>query len=201
MGKITHFGVSILQNEKNQLKRENYALIDKRPSLGQGEREKYKRLYQKHPEVYSKCFENELCELYTDEWCENHRANCLKNFDINMAYMDALDKKELDDEIRKLLLKHREIQQVVDLNACENLSGVYIMVLDYYKQIYIGQSSNVKKRIMSHWSKKKSFDRLIFGQVEESVLSIDVFGALDTTRIYVFPSINALEVEEVIVEE
>ena len=38
---------------------------------------------------------------------------------------------------------------------------------------------------MQHWSKQKPFDRLIFGGVDKSVLSIDCFGALDTTRIYV----------------
>lgn len=38
---------------------------------------------------------------------------------------------------------------------------------------------------MQHWSKKKPFDRLIFGGVNDSVLSIDCFGTLDTTRIFV----------------
>ena len=42
----------------------------------------------------------------------------------------------------------------------------------------------MKSRILSHWSGKKEFSRLIFGDVENSILSIDVFGALDTTRIF-----------------
>ena len=50
---------------------------------------------------------------------------------------------------------------------------------------YIGQSSDVKRRIMHHWSKHKEFDRLIHGRVDNSVLSIDSFGALDTTQIFV----------------
>ena len=37
---------------------------------------------------------------------------------------------------------------------------------------------------MQHWSAKKEFDRLIYGSVDSSVLSIDSFGALDTTRIF-----------------
>ena len=32
---------------------------------------------------------------------------------------------------------------------------------------------------------KKDFDRLIFGKKDKSILSIDSFGALDTTRIFV----------------
>ena len=38
---------------------------------------------------------------------------------------------------------------------------------------------------MAHWSKTKPFDRLIFGTIETSILSIDSFRALDTTRIFV----------------
>ena len=38
---------------------------------------------------------------------------------------------------------------------------------------------------MSHWSGKKEFFRLIFGGAENSILSIDSFGALDTTRIFI----------------
>ncbi len=60
-----------------------------------------------------------------------------------------------------------------------------MLVLDEYKQVYIGQSTDIKSRILHHRSKKKPFDRLIFGSVENSILSIDSFGALDTTRIYI----------------
>ena len=61
------------------------------------------------------------------------------------------------------------------------------MVLDEYKQVYIGTASygtNIKKRIINHWSTKKHFGRLLYGRVENSILSIDSFGALDTTRIF-----------------
>lgn len=45
-----------------------------------------------------------------------------------------------------------------------------MMVLDYYKQVYIGISNNIKKRIMSHWNGKKSLERLIFENIFESGL-------------------------------
>ena len=44
------------------------------------------------------------------------------------------------------------------------------------------------RRIHQHWTKSKSFDRLLFPMyaVDKSVLSIDSFRALDTTRIFVY---------------
>lgn len=61
----------------------------------------------------------------------------------------------------------------------------YMMVLDEYKQVYIGKSVNIKKRIQQHWSCTKPFDRTLFPLYNtNSVLSIDFFRALDTTRIY-----------------
>lgn len=59
------------------------------------------------------------------------------------------------------------------------------MILDEYKQAYLGTASDIYKRIITHWIKQKEFDRLIFGGVEHSRLSIDSFRPLDTTRIYV----------------
>ncbi|MBQ7040122.1 MAG: GIY-YIG nuclease family protein, partial [Clostridia bacterium] len=66
------------------------------------------------------------------------------------------------------------------------VEGYYIMVLDEYKQIYIGKTENIKRRIMQHWSKTKQFDRTLFPMYayKKSCFSIDFIRALDTTRIY-----------------
>ena len=80
-----------------------------------------------------------------------------------------------------------KFKDVTDLNALKDTKGLYIMVLDEYQQVYIGTAAfgtNIKKRIMNHWSTKKHFGRLLNGRVENSILSIDSFGALDTTRIF-----------------
>ncbi len=45
-------------------------------------------------------------------------------------------------------------------------------------------SDNVLRRIQQHWTGTKPFDRLISTDVATSVLSIDSFRALDTTRIF-----------------
>jgi hypothetical protein len=66
-----------------------------------------------------------------------------------------------------------------------------VLVLDEYRQAYIGQSSwDTRKRTKKHWSGTKHFDGLLWGGVEESVMSIDSFRALNTTRILASRTIN-----------
>ncbi|WP_461183016.1 GIY-YIG nuclease family protein [Virgibacillus kimchii] len=86
--------------------------------------------------------------------------------------------------------KTKLFKEITDLAPFDRISGYYIMVLDEYTQAYIGRSTNIKNRIMSHWSKQKEFDRLVFGGKEKSILSIDSFRAYDTTRIFVYPTDN-----------
>ncbi len=121
-------------------------------------------------------------EHYSDEWVEKHYKDCMKNFDLNMKYFESLDYNNFDKKLKLFVKKNR----FIEANNLDDLvvSGIYILVLDKYKQVYIGMSGNIRKRILNHWSKKKDFSRLIFGKVEESILSIDSFGALDTTRIF-----------------
>ena len=66
------------------------------------------------------------------------------------------------------------------------VKGIYVMILDKYKQIYIGQSQrDVVARIIQHWSKRVEFENLLIGGVDDSKLRIDSFGMLDTTRIFI----------------
>ncbi len=58
------------------------------------------------------------------------------------------------------------------------------MILDNYKQVYIGIADNIKKRILQHW--KNSPNTMIVGTKNNSKLCIDSFKALDTTRIFVY---------------
>lgn len=62
---------------------------------------------------------------------------------------------------------------VDDLNEVAGKKGIYALVLDRYKMCYIGQSENIKTRILAHWSKDNWF-----------TTGIDMFRAKDTTRIY-----------------
>jgi len=151
-----HFGVWIKKSDKNRISRDNYAMIDEKS-----------------------------IETYGLSFCEEHQEKCLINFDKNMAYFKQIATEEFEYALQTLIASNKKIRQVFDLNDCNKTSGIYVMVLDEYKQVYIGQSRDIKKRIMTHWSKQKPFDRLLFGKVNDSVLSIDSFGALDTTRVFV----------------
>lgn len=164
--KILHLGVWIKKNDKNLICRENYAVIDEKS-----------------------------IETYGLSFCEEHQEKCLINFDKNMAYFKQITMEEFEYALQTLIDSNKKIIKVTDLNDCNKTSGIYVMVLDEYKQVYIGQSRDIKKRIMSHWNKQKSFDRLLFGNVNDSVLSIDSFGALDTTRVFVLETDNLNDYE------
>lgn len=140
-------------------------------------------------------------ETYDKEWCEKHVINCLKNYDLNMEYFKTLDKNEFNIQIDNFLLNNSKFKQVNNLSEYDNVGGYYIMVLDEYCQVYIGTADNIKRRIMNHWSKQKQFDRLIFGNINNSILSIDSFRAFDTTRIYVKPSKSLYLLENSVIKK
>lgn len=179
--KLLHFGVWIKKSSKNTLTRENYAIIDKTSSVWMPSTQ----MRFSDSEERKRYFEDVECRIYCDTYCEEWREKCLINFDKNMAYFKQITKDEFEFALKTLIGSNSKIRQISDLNDCSQICGIYIMVLDEYRQVYIGQSKDIKKRIMSHWNRQKAFDRLLFGDINDSVLSIDCFGALDTTRIFV----------------
>ena len=209
MEKIKHFNVNIQKNENNLLTRENYC----KPTdeLDYKEKKNIKNLndfYKLHgrkpglfpvPDYYFN-IPNELFadeEHYTKEFVDSHYQNCMKNFDLNMNYFNSLDHDKFNISLNSFVKKNG-FKEEFDLNNLNEVEGFYIIVLDKYNQVYIGMTNNIKKRILSHWSKKKHFSRLISGTVDNSILSIDSFGALDTTRIFYkklnwYNDINKLE--------
>lgn len=178
--RFQHFGVWIKTSERNKLSRENYAIIDKKSSIWMPSTP----ARYSDPETRKKYFEDEECKIYCDSYCNEWREKCLVNFDKNMAFFNNITRESFEEALQRLIKSNKKTKQIFDLNDCKGICGIYVLVLDEYKQVYIGQAQDIKKRIMQHWSKKKPFDRLIFGGVNNSVLSIDCFGALDTTRIF-----------------
>lgn len=76
------------------------------------------------------------------------------------------------------------------------------MVLDHYNQAYVGVSSSrggIKARIRQHWSTNTPFDRLLFGEVDDSTLSIGSFRALGTTRIFASVVRDPLSLEDKVI--
>lgn len=122
-------------------------------------------------------------DLTKEQLFDDQEEQALMNFDLNMSYFLTLDAKKFNQEVVKFTSLH-SFSETKDLMSCKEVSGYYLMILDEYCQMYLGTATNIRHRIMNHWAKTKGFDRLIFGSPENSIMSIDSFRALDTTRIY-----------------
>ena len=118
-----------------------------------------------------------------------------------MKYFSTLSHYDFNSKLYEFLLKHPEFYEIFDLNIVKEVPGYYLMILDSYCQAYIGTTKNIKSRIMQHWNKKKDLGRIIFGTVENSILAIDSFRALDTTRIYVMPNSNQYSFENTLIND
>lgn len=200
-----HFGVLVVANKYGlRLTKDNYAIIDNRPSFKLG----YTLIHtaefvRRLSEIYVIDETKQIGEIiyvtkrhYTDSWCEQHYQECIENLKLNLEFYASLDKKKFDKNVKAFLRKYTGFKEVKDLKKYEGESGYYLMVLDEYKQVYLGTSSNIKKRIQEHWRIRKPFDRLLFGLVDESRLSIDSFRALDTTRIYAYKTWEIYDSED-----
>ena len=100
--------------------------------------------------------------------------------------------KGLQETVNNFLDTNLQFKEITDLNIVKGIPGLYFLILDEYNVCYIGQASDIRKRIMRHWSKN---DYLTL-----TGIGIDAFKAKDTTRIYAYPmsekeynSVNTLE--------
>ena len=172
---MKHFGCTVMASKYGfELSRDKYAIISNKNSLP-----KFNSMKDAQAD--------EEGTTYTDEWCKEYRQLILQNYDLNMRFFASLNHDEFQSELEAFLKKNKAFVEVSDLTEYSGVSGYYVMVLDKYCQVYIGTTNNIRRRIQQHWSNSKSFDRLLFPMyaVNKSVLSIDSFRALDTTRIYV----------------
>ena len=172
---MKHFGVIVKPGKYGlELTRDTYAIINTKNSLG------------KFPNMQH-AYADKEGTIYTDEWCREYQQLILRNFDLNMRFFASLNHDEFQAALDSFLQKNKGFVEVSDLTEYSGVGGYYLMVLDKYSQVYVGTTDDIRKRIQQHWSRSKSFDRLLFPMysVNESVLSIDSFRALDTTRIYV----------------
>lgn len=191
--KIKHFGIWV---DTNRLTRENYCIpsnkVHRETKANIKRAQELRAQNIERPLFIMEYYWNIPNDIfadsahYTDKWVEKHYEDCMKNFDLNMKFFDSLDAAKFQKHLASFFKRNKFIE-VSDLQEVNDIRGIYVLVLDEYKQAYVGKSENIKKRILRHWSDKKEFDRLIHGQVDTSVLSIDSFSALDTTRIFYKP--------------
>lgn len=174
---IKHFGVNVLEKSSGlKITRENYI-----------EKVVFKNPYLK--------------KYYTDSVIKDCTEVYLYNYDKNMEYFSTLSKEEFNKVLKDFVSKNVDFQEITDLTFVKGQSGYYIMVLDEYAQAYIGTSRDIKKRIQQHWSMQMYFDRLIFDGKEDSILSINSFRALDTTKIFVYLTTNTFNLEDKLINQ
>lgn len=194
---VVYFGERLRVSEYSyRLKRHEYAQPNKTNTLW-APREDYS---EEEWAAQAWMYEDDEHRVYSDEFCELQREAALENFDLNKAFFRKLSGKDFLDALNGLLETHKKLKPITDLSAWDGVEGVYVLVLDFYKQAYIGQAYDIRARIKRHWSGTHNFDRLIFGTKETSVLSIKSFRALDTTRIFAAKTTRGLQLEERLVK-
>lgn len=133
---------------------------------------------------------------HSDAYLLVQRDRALRNFDLSMAHFETLDGDDFEAALQKVLATDKRFVPVESLTSWNEVPGVYIMVFDEYRQFYVGQSDDIRKRIRSHWTGRKGFDRLLFGSMYSSIFPVDELRALDTTRIYAVHSSRPFSLEE-----
>lgn len=90
-----------------------------------------------------------------------------------LEWIKRIDRLEFEKALN-LFLKKWPLTEISDLFDIAGSCGIYFMVLDEYKQCYIGKAKNLKQRVMQHWTREK----------DASGTNVNTFRACDTTRIF-----------------
>lgn len=149
-------------------------------------------------------FEKDITgKTYTESWIEEYKEKALENFDLNMIFLERLSERKFNRNLKKFLRKNKQFKEVNDLTKYTNKPGNYLMVADKYKQVYIGTSFNIGKRIRNHWNNRKPLDRLLFpmNDIENSKISFDSYRALDITRVYIYITESTFVKEDNFIED
>ena len=131
-----HFGIPVRATRGLGLRmtRDTYARISKRSSLPRWSRESDPEIWDKFDQFY----EDAEHRIYTDAHCEEMQTQALENFDLNMAHFASLDHDEFEAALQRAVKSQRGMVEVTDLTKWDGVAGLYIMVLDEYRQAYVG---------------------------------------------------------------
>lgn len=194
---VDHLGERVRAGKYgHRLTRELYAIINKKPT-GRTPRD---QMSAESWESEDWAYEDADHTVLSDEFCRPQREAALENFDLNMAFFAQLPQEPFNSALNEVVAKNDEMCPVLDLKTMDGTEGVYIMVLDGYRQAYVGQARDIRARIKQHWAGTKTFDRLLLGHRHKSVISIDAFRALDTTRVFAARTTRRNQLEERLVD-
>ena len=103
---MEHFGVKLIKRGLEfKLLRDEFALINTKPSLPF-----FSSLTEKN------AYADEQGTSYREEWCNEYRELCLKNYDLNMEFYSMLDKIEFNTTLESFLKHYDRFNQVFDLS-------------------------------------------------------------------------------------
>jgi hypothetical protein len=80
----------------------------------------------------------------------------LENFDLNLAFFAQIPQQDFDDALPEMLGKNKRLRPITNLRSLDGDEGVYVLVLDDYRQAYIGQATDMRRRIKAHWTGTKT---------------------------------------------
>ena len=146
----------------------------------------------------NKYYKNMTINNFVDRTKETRLNDIIKKkailyYKASIEYFKKLNKLEFNQALNKLLDLYT-FKEVKNLKEVAKKNGIYLLVLDNYKQIYIGQTcDDLRKRILRHFKRKLSFAEVPI--VRPYTPPIDAFKPLDITRIYVLytPIQNVLD--------
>ncbi len=131
---------------------------------------------------------------YTKYMTDFAKENAYKNYDMCMEYYGILDKDEFNNSLKDILDMY-PLDGINDLKKLKGKRGIYILVLEEYKQIYIGQSSrDLRERILRHFKKFLTLGEVPY--VKYDTLPIDAFKPMDITKIFCMYSSNQRELDD-----
>jgi hypothetical protein len=118
----------------HRLTRDMYALPNKKSSI----RIPAYMLTDELRALLAPRFEDAGLTIRSDEYCRQQRQDALENFDLNMALFAQIPHESFEDALTELLLKNKSLRPITDLRTLDDREGAYVMVLDDYRQAYIG---------------------------------------------------------------
>lgn len=115
----------------------------------------------------------------------------VQNVSINLESFLKLNKNDFESEIGRIVSKYHFVQ-VENISSFKNC--LYLVILDDYKQFYVGKSErSLKNRMRKHWTAKIVPGRHLWdGGFESSRIKFDDFKIFDTTRIFVCDDIQRI---------
>lgn len=79
-----------------------------------------------------------------------NRFRALRNLDLSMTYFGSLDRDDFEESLAKVLRRGKPLKPVDQLYKRDDVEGIYVMVFDEHKHLYVGAVRNIRAWVMQH---------------------------------------------------